>query len=117
MKKTVLALMAVLLFSACAERDRFIQVTGYAQGGTYSVKVNLKGVSVSPEEVRDSVESILTRIDTTLSGYNKGSLLSRFNAGETIRPNGLFLDMYRTAYAWYERSGGVLDFAAVSFGY
>ena len=112
MKKTVLALLAVLLFSACAERDRYIQVTGYAQGGTYSVKVNLKGVSVSPEEVRDSVESILTRIDTTLSGYNKGSLLSRFNAGETIRPNGLFLDMYRTAYAWYERSGGVLDFAA-----
>ena len=112
MKKTVLALLAVLLFSACAERDRYIQVTGYAQGGTYSVKVNLKGVSVSPEEVRDSVESILTRIDTTLSGYNKGSLLSRFNAGEAIRPNGLFLDMYRTAYAWYERSGGVLDFAA-----
>ena len=112
MKKTVLAILAVLLFSACVERDRFIQVTGYAQGGTYSVKVNLKGVSVSPEEVRDSVESILTRIDTTLSGYNKGSLLSRFNAGETIRPNRLFLEMYRTAYAWFERSGGVLDFAA-----
>ena len=112
MKKTVLALLAMLLFSACAERDRYIQVTGYAQGGTYSVKVNLKGVPVSPEEVRDSVEAILTRIDTTLSGYNKGSLLSRFNAGETIRPNGLFLEMYRVAYGWYERSGGVLDFAA-----
>ena len=34
MKKTVLALLAVLLLSACAERDRYIQVTGYAQGGT-----------------------------------------------------------------------------------
>ena len=61
MKKTVLALLAVLLFSACAERDRFIQVTGYAQGGTYSVKVNLKGTSVSPEEVRDPGASASNR--------------------------------------------------------
>ena len=112
MKKILLVVLAVLVLSACGERDRFIQVTGHAQGGVYSVKVNLKGVRVTPEEVRDSVESILTRIDTTLSGYHKGSLLSRFNAGETIRPNSLFLDMYRIGYGWYERSGGVLDFAA-----
>ena len=112
MKKTVLALLAALALSACGPRDRFIQVTGHAQGGVYTVKVNLKGVSVAPEEIRDSVDAILTRVDTTLSGYNKGSLLSRFNAGETIRPNGLFLDMYRIAYGWYERSAGVLDFAA-----
>ena len=112
MKKTVLALLAVLLLSACGERDRYIQISGHAQGGVYAVKVNLKGVRTPPEEIRDSVESILTRIDTTLSGYNKASLLSRFNAGETIRPNDLFLEMYRVAYGWYERSGGVLDFAA-----
>ena len=112
MKKTVLVLLAALALYACGPRDRFIQVTGHAQGGVYTVKVNLKGVSVTPEEIRDSVDAILTRVDTTLSGYNKGSLLSRFNAGETIRPNGLFLDMYRIAYGWYERSAGVLDFAA-----
>ena len=112
MKKTVLVLLAALTLSACAPKDRFIQVTGHAQGGVYTVKVNLKGVSVSPEEIRDSVDAILVRVDTTLSGYNKGSLLSRFNAGETIRPNSLFLEMYRVGYGWYERSGGVLDFAA-----
>ena len=112
MKKTVLVLLTALVLSACGPKDRFIQVTGHAQGGVYTVKVNLKGVSVTPEEIRDSVDAILVRVDTTLSGYNKGSLLSRFNAGETIRPNGLFLDMYRIGYGWYERSGGVLDFAA-----
>ena len=112
MKKNLVAALLLLILSACGERDRFIQVTGHAQGGVYTVKVNLKGVPVTPEEVRDSVEAILVRIDTTLSGYNKGSLLARFNAGETIRPNGLFLDMYRIGYGWYERSGGVLDFAA-----
>ena len=112
MRKIVLAVLAVLLLSACGQRDRYIQVTGHAQGGVYTVKVNLKGCPVTPEEVRDSVEAILVRIDTTLSGYNKGSLLSRFNAGETIRPNGLFLEMYRVAYGWYVSSQGMLDFAA-----
>ena len=112
MKKTVFALLFAFLLSACGPEDRFIQVSGHAQGGVYTVKVNLKGVTVSPEEIRDSVDAILTRVDTTLSGYNKGSLLSRFNAGETIRPNGLFLEMYRVGYGWYERSAGVLDFAA-----
>lgn len=112
MKKLAWVLLVLLLLSACGERDHYVQVSGYAQGGVYSVKVNLKGVPVPPEEVRDSVEAILTLVDTTLSGYNKASLLSRFNAGETIRPNALFLEMYRTAYEWYERSGGALDFAA-----
>ena len=112
MKKTPLLVLLMLLLSSCGERDRYVQVSGYAQGGTYTVKLNLKGVDVPPGTVRDSIECILTRIDTTLSGYNKGSLLSRFNAGETIRPNRLFLEMYREAYGWFERSEGVLDFAA-----
>ena len=112
MKKLFFFSVLLLLLTACGERDRFIQISGHAQGGVYTVKANLKGVRVPPEEIRDSVESILVRIDTTLSGYNKGSLLSRFNAGETIRPNGLFLEMYRVGYGWYERSAGVLDFAA-----
>ena len=112
MKKSLFAILLLFLAVSCGERDRYIQISGHAQGGLYTVKVNLKGVLVAPETVRDSVEAILERIDTTLSGYNRGSLLSRFNAGEVIRPNGLFLEMYRTSYRWYERSGGVLDFAA-----
>jgi len=112
MKKILPILASIFLLSCCTAPDRYIQITGYAQGGRYAVKLNMKGVSVSPAQIRDSVESLLTQIDTTLSGYNKSSLLSRFNAGETIRPNALFIEMYREAYRWYERSGGVLDFAA-----
>jgi len=74
--------------------------------------MNTKGVDVPVATIRDSIASLLDCIENTLSGYNKKSLLSRFNAGEVIRPNLMFLDMYRMAYRLWERSGGALDFGA-----
>ena len=38
MKKTVTVLLFALILSACGPEDRFIQVTGHAQGGVYTVK-------------------------------------------------------------------------------
>jgi hypothetical protein len=49
-------ILAVLILS-CTPKDRYMTVTGYAQGGTYTVKLNLNGnegtVKVKPEEIRD----------------------------------------------------------------
>jgi len=113
MRRLLPIFAALFLAGACASRpDAYVQITGRAQGGEYSVKMNMKGVSVPVESVRDSIDAILLGIDTTLSGYNSHSLLARFNAGERIRPNTLFLQMYEDAYAYWERSGGLLDFAA-----
>ena len=64
------------------------------------------------ETIRDSIDALAPQIDTTLSGYNKKSLISRFNAGEKIPSSPMFLDMYRVGYRLWERSGGALDFAA-----
>lgn len=103
---------AALLLASCTRQDRYITVTGFAQGGTYSVKMNLKGVSVPPEEIRDSIDAILVNIDNSLSGYNKKSLLSRFNAGESIEPDSLFLDIYSRAHKIFEETEGAVDVAA-----
>ena len=103
---------AALLLLSCTRQDRYITVTGFAQGGTYSVKMNLKGVSVPPEEIRDSIDAILVNIDNSLSGYNKKSLLSRFNAGESIEPDSLFLDIYSRAHKIFEETEGAVDVAA-----
>ena len=103
----------LLVVSSCGERpDQYVQISGYAQSVNYSVKINVKNVDVPVETIRDSVDVLLNKIDLTLSGYNKNSLLSRFNAGEVIRPNEYFIEMYRTGYRLWERSGGCLDFAA-----
>lgn len=106
-------LTAILLFlTSCGEKDRYIQINGFAQGGRYSVKLNTKGVAVPAESIKDSIECLLHTIDTTLSGYNPASQLSRFNSGEAIIPGKMFRDIYRMGYELWERSEGALDFAA-----
>jgi thiamine biosynthesis lipoprotein len=103
-----LAIMALLTLS-CAERGGYVKIEGYAQGGIYSVTFNMEGVDKDPVEIRDSVESILQNIDFTLSGYNKNSILSRFNAGDTVKPDSLFMDIYGKAYEIYDLTGGCVD--------
>ena len=99
-------------FSCAPHRKGYVTITGFAQGGTYAVKFNIEGVKTPPQEIRDSINAILSDIDNSLSGYNKNSLLSRFNAGETITPDHLFLDMYAEAYEVFVRTGGVVDAAS-----
>ena len=119
--KTIFRLLHTILIiaciiSSCTPKDRYISITGYAQGGTYTVKLNLNGdggaVDFTPEEIRDSIDSILRNIDNSLSGYNKNSLLSRFNAGEAITPDSIFADIYAHAIRIFNETEGVVDVAA-----
>ena len=112
LRKVLSILGAMLAIISCGERGRYVQITGVAQSVNYSVKFNLNGVDVPVDQIRDSVDAILSKIDYSLSGYNKESLLSRFNAGEVIRPNDLFIEMYGIGYSMWERSGGAVDCAA-----
>lgn len=110
--RKICLLLLVISAAACRPADRYIAVTGYAQGGTYTVKMNLKGVQERPEIIRNHIDSLLSLIDTTLSGYNKGSLLSRFNRGDTIVPNAMFRDIFSAAKAYRDETDGAVDVAA-----
>ena len=108
----ILSAITALIVLSCSERSDFVAITGLAQGGTYTVKINMRGIGISPREIKEGIDSILTTVDTTLSGYNKGSMLSRFNRGEKIRPNGMFFDIYDSARNLWTGTGGALDCAA-----
>ena len=112
MKRVLFFFLVSMALLACNPAKRYIRIDGYAQGGTYCVKLNMEGVSVPADEIRDSVEAILQCIDTTLSGYNKGSILSRLNRGESVPATPMLREMYALAYEWYVKSEGALDFAA-----
>lgn len=104
---------SIMLLAAvsCARKESYHELTGYAQGGTYSVRFK-SDVDVNIAEVKRSVDSILTLIDTTLSGYNKGSQLSRYNAGENVIPGELFKEIFTISKRLYDETSGALDMAS-----
>ena len=80
------------------------------------VKLNMDGVGgrsgMSPGDVKAGIDSVLLCIDSSVSGYNKGSLLSRFNSGESVIPDSIFTRIYEKSYGYYEMTGGAVDVAA-----
>ena len=111
-RRIIYTSVLMLMIVSCQERNRYITITGYAQGGTYAVKLNLKGTNASPEEIRDNVDSLLGNIDRSLSGYNRNSLLSSFNNGAAITPDSLFIDIYSHAWNIWNDTDGAVDVAS-----
>ena len=104
--------LAFALFSLIACSSRYETVGGYAQGGVYRVVYNSAGVTMGKRQVQAAIDGILEAIDTTLSGYNKKSLLSRRNAGEAVELNDMFRDVEARADLYCRLSGGAFDAAA-----
>lgn len=97
---------------SCVERGRYVELRGYAQGGVYSVKYNPAGTECGKAEVQDAVDSLLNLIDFSLSGYNKGSILSRKNRGEEVETDRFFDEVLAISERYHELSGGAFDVAA-----
>lgn len=90
MKKHFITLFAAILGLCACQQHNYVQISGYAQGGTYSVKCSIPKGSRSnwAAVTKGKIDSILFCIDNSVSGYNKSSLLSRMNAGESITADG-----------------------------
>lgn len=107
MKKLTIAAIAVLgILTACND-ESYYKLRGYAQGGEYAV--TYKGASLPPEKVKENVDSLLNEIDFTLSGYNKASLLSRLNRGETVVLTPMFAKVYRESERMWRETDGAFD--------
>lgn len=107
---------AFFILSSCADKDSYVSISGYAQGGTYVVKLNLTGndgkVQLTPSEIKAGIDSVLLCIDNSISGYNKGSLLSRFNSGESVVADSIFVDIYNKSYGYFRMTDKAVDVAA-----
>ena len=100
--------MTLLLACACTG-GKYETFSGYAQGGTYRVKVNMRGVKTPSETVAAAIDSLLEAIDFSISGYNRNSLLSKRNAGEEIVPDRYFSELLELSEKYKELSGGAFD--------
>ena len=90
----LLIIICLTLLPSCS-KGRYEVFSGYAQGGTYTVKANLKGVKVSHAQIASKIDSLLTGIDFSISGYNKNSILSQRNRGEDTAPDSIFTALVR----------------------
>ena len=104
----------LLTLYACTGEARYVSISGYAQGGTYIVKLDMGTVErkCGPEKIKAGIDSVLLCVDNSVSGYNKGSLLSRFNSGESVVPDSIFVDIYNKSYGYYKETDGAVDVAA-----
>lgn len=102
-------LLLLMIFCLVSCREGYVRLQGYAQGGTYSVIYNSEGVSLDSKQMQEAVDSILNVIDTTFSGYNSKSQLSRYNRGELQSPSPLFALTLRMARNFYDMTGGAVD--------
>lgn len=111
LRKSIIIIFCLISLSSCS-KPRYVEFKGFAQGGTYSVKADLSGVNLPRRQIAADIDSVLNRIDFSLSGYNKNSLLSRRNAGEDIEPDRYFSELLALSEKYRELSGGAFDVAA-----
>ena len=104
--RKIFFLLPILSLLSCS---RYIELHGYAQGGTWSVKADLRGSDATKDVLQYEIDSILTLVDTTFSGYNRGSIVSRLNEGKDVVTNPVFDQLLSISDSLRDLSGGVFD--------
>lgn len=108
LRKPLLPLLILLLLTGCSGGERYVRMEGFAQGGTWHIICSLPA-KARPEAVKTTIDSLLLAIDASISGYNRGSLLSRLNAGEDLPLDEHFLVNFRLSEEICRESGGAFD--------
>ena len=118
-------LLLALSLVSC-RRPSYESLGGYAQGGVWQVKCRVPA-GIRKDVLQKGLDSALTAIDASLSGYNQSSVLSRHNRGELPLPAGaslsrdevlaagydtLFLRMLALSRAAWELTEGKVDVSA-----
>jgi thiamine biosynthesis lipoprotein len=83
-----------------------IQINGTAQGTTYHITYYATDTTVT----RQQIDSILNKIDASLSIYNPASLISKFNNGDTgITMDSHFKKVFEKSLQTWRQTDGIFD--------
>ena len=97
----------LFLFLSCSSPDNIILVSnsGEAQGTYYHIKY----LSAAAEDYHLQIDSILQKIDSSLSIYKEYSLISRLNKGESIRTDTFFNAVFLASKKVFLETKGSFD--------
>ncbi|MCS3802093.1 FAD:protein FMN transferase [Niastella sp. OAS944] len=84
---------------------RKIQINGKAQGTTYHITWYAQDSTIGQPQI----DSILARIDTSLSIYNPQSLITKFNNGNSVVMDNHFRTVLNKSLETYHQTNGIFD--------
>lgn len=106
MNKLIPLLLFYLFFSGCnCNRDKIIVITGEAQGTTYHINL----ISKVKTDYKPAIDSVLRKIDSSLSTYLPVSIISRINNNLPVTLDDHFITVFKKSMEVAERSQGVFD--------
>ena len=109
----ILAAAIIMACAGCTPDNRYYTIDGTTQGTTFHIVFQPQVSSDSSfAAVRDSVNAILERIDFSVSGYNKESVLTAFNEEGNPHVDKIFLDNFLASVKMAEESLGMFDASA-----
>ena len=97
----------VLIFFSCSEQTKsiLVQNSGEAQGTFYHVQY----LSENGESYKIQIDSLLDKIDSSVSIYKPYSIISKLNRGEKVQTDDIFNSVYQDAVHVYLNSKGYFD--------
>ncbi len=113
---TILVILASLLLSvqSCSPRSEYRRIEGFAQGGTFHIIYSPADSTGAPLKLsEDSISTLifqsLSEVDFSISGYNKGSILSKVNRGEDVPLDSHFKTLFNLSKDVWQLSEGLFD--------
>lgn len=105
-----LCLVILFFLLGCVPDKNIVLVknTGRAQGTFYHIQY----ISYEGKDYQKSIDSILTKIDMSLSIYNQYSLISQLNRGFVVNPDEFLIDVFLAAEKVYNETDGYFDCTA-----
>jgi thiamine biosynthesis lipoprotein len=108
-KGILLVLVIAFFASGCnVKKPEFANITGMAQGTTYSI-VFENPEKFKPEELKRAVDKIFHDFDMSLSLYNDSSIISKINRNENVIVDTFFTEVFKKSYEISVMTDGAFD--------
>lgn len=105
-----ISLLLLITISACntTELPDYYNIRGFAQGTTYSV-IYESTCNISPELMKEKIDSLLNDFDLSLSTYNDNSIISALNRGIKVETDTLVSYVLLKSKEVWKRTSGAFD--------
>lgn len=98
----------IFILSSCNRQELYHNMYGLTQGTTYSIVYQSK-LSTPTDKIDREIEIMLLEIDSSLSNYNKSSLISAINMNQDVITDDMFREVFQLSGKIYGMTDGLFD--------